>query len=115
MLFEQSELGINFLSLAFALGNFTYKVGKVCLIEREQIIARAIKMVCIIRRLSGHLNFSSILRAKWTKYFNSCRGSGTRSTAGSLNRSRITKRFRLKESESNKTRILFSSYPNKKF
>ena len=33
MLFEQSELDINFLSLAVALSNFTYKVGNVCLIE----------------------------------------------------------------------------------
>ena len=34
MLFEQSELDINFLSLAVALSNFTYKAGNVCLIER---------------------------------------------------------------------------------
>ena len=33
MLFEQSELDINVLSLAVALSNFTYKVGNVCLIE----------------------------------------------------------------------------------
>ena len=33
MLFEQSELDINFLSFAVALSNFKYKVGNVCLIE----------------------------------------------------------------------------------
>ena len=33
MLFEQSELDINFLSLVVALSNLTYKVGNVCLIE----------------------------------------------------------------------------------
>ena len=33
------------------------------------------------RRLSRHLNFNSILTPKWTKYFNSCRAIGTKSTA----------------------------------
>ena len=33
------------------------------------------------RRLSRHLNFNSILTSKWTKYFNSFRASGTKSTA----------------------------------
>ena len=35
MLFEQSELDINFLSLAVTLSNFTYKVGNVCLRRRQ--------------------------------------------------------------------------------
>ena len=33
------------------------------------------------RRLSRHLNFNSILTSKWTKYFNSFRASGMKSTA----------------------------------
>ena len=66
------------------------------------------------RRLSRHLNFNIILTTKWTKYFNICRASGTKSTA-----KQNTKAFQVEgerclfwKNRVIKFRFLFSSQSN---